>query len=133
LDADVVENYAKSLYNANKAQGMSYETASKLAIANTRLSKGIDTLRKNWSDTARVLNTTSKDSYEWMEAATEVSKALEDMFGVAVSTDFVDQYSEKIATLVEGGDEAVKVFQELELLAGQDFVATLNIDDEYKT
>mgnify|MGYP003556706450 FL=1 len=90
MDADVVENYAKSLYNANKAQGMSYETASKLAIANTRLSKGIDTLRKNWSDTARVLNTTSKDSYEWMEAATEVSKALEDMFGVAVSTDFID-------------------------------------------
>ena len=133
LDADVVENYAKSLYNANKAQGMSYETASKLAIANTRLSKGIDTLRKNWSDTARILNTTSKDSYEWMEAATEVSKALEDMFGVAVSTDFIDQYSGKIATLVEGGDEAVKVFQELELLAGQDFIATLNIDDEYKT
>ena len=133
LDAEVVENYAKSLYNANKAQGMTYESASKLAIANSRMSKGISTLREDWGDISQDLLRYSKDTYEWMEAATKASQALEEIFGVAVSTNFIDTYKDKIQMLVDGGDDAVEVFQELELLAGQDYVMSLNLDEEYKT
>ena len=132
LDADVIQNYAKQLQTANAAQNMTYESAAKLAVANARLSKGVEALRESWADNARTLNLASKDSYEWMEAATEVSKAMEEIFGVAVSTDFIDIYKDKIQTLVEGGDEAVKVFQELELLAGQDYVMSLSLDGTYQ-
>ena len=132
LDADTIENYAKSLYNANKAQGVTYESAAKLAVMNTRLSKGIKSLRSDWSNISETLNSYSKDSYEWIEAATEVSKSLEDMFGVAVSIDFIDTYQEQISALVHGGEDAVEVFQELEYLAGRDYILSLNIDDQYK-
>jgi hypothetical protein len=94
LNADVVKNYAQSLYDANKAQGMSYTAAVNLAVANSRLAKGLETLREDWGDISDTLSTASKDSYEWMEAATEAQQALSDMFGVAVSVDFIDKYKE---------------------------------------
>jgi hypothetical protein len=55
------------------------------------------------------------------------------MFGVAVSVDFIDEYKEYIGILAEGGEEAVKVFQELEEAAGKNYIESLAIDDEYKT
>ena len=133
LDAEAVENYAKSLYNLNKAQGITYEQAANLAIANARLSKGLSALTDCWDDAKKVMNTYTKDSYEYFEAIAEVQAALSDVFGIEVSADFVEKYKEDIDTLVKGGEEAEAVFQKLETAAGKDYVASLAIDDKYKT
>ena len=133
LDAEAVQNYAKSLYSLNKAQGVTYEQAADLAIANARLAKGLSSLTDCWEDSKKAMESYSKDSYEYFEAMAEVQSALTDVFGVEVSAEFIEKYKEDIDTLVKGGEEAEEVFQKLENAAAKDYVASLAIDDRYKT
>ena len=133
LDAEAVQDYAKSLYELYDASEVSYESIAKLAIANARLAKGIESLRKNWSQAATALSSYGEDSYEYYEALSSTAAALTDVFGVEVSASFIKENQEAIQKLVDGGDEAVKVFQELELAAAKDYIAHLDIDDSYKS
>lgn len=133
LNAEAVQRYAKTLHSANKEQGLTYENAAKMAIANARLAKGIKSLRDNWEDASKAIASYGKDSFEYFEAIQEIATALTDIFGVDVSADFIEANKEKIQVLVDGGEKAAEVFQELELLAAKDYVANLAIDDDYKT
>lgn len=133
LASEDVQRYAKSIYNANKAQNLNYESAARMAIQNARLSKGLKSLRENWEKNSEALNTYNKDSYEYFEVISDIASSLTDVFGVDISADFIETNKEKIQILAEGGEKAAEVFQELELLAAKDYIANLAIDDTYKT
>ena len=132
LDAEVVKNYARSLQEVNKEFDISYEMASKLAVSNARLSEGLSSLRDKWEESSITLNQYTKDSYEWMEVATDLAKDLSEIFGVTISTEFIDQYQEQIDQLVKGGEEAQEVYEELEAAAARDYVASFNLEGDYE-
>ena len=132
LEAEALQRYSKSLQEANK---ISYEAAAKIAVANAKMSKGLDQLEDALKDSLYVLKNHSTQSYEFAEAATEVGEALKLMFGVDISNNLISEWAKSgdLEKLTAGGEEAVKTFQKLELAAGKDYVASLNLDEHYKT
>ena len=129
LDEETLQNYAKTLQAVNAEQEISYEQAAQLAVANARMSKGLERLREDFEDNLKILKSLDRQSYEVIEAATETANALSDIFGVDVSSDFVLDHLNEIEKAVAGD---VEEFKKLELLAAQDYVAHLAIDDTYK-
>ena len=129
LDEDALKNYAKTLQSINSEYELSYEQAAQLAVANAKLSKGLETLRDNWDDNYKILSTYDRESFEVIETATEAAKSLSQIFGVDVSSDFVLDNLETINEAIEGNVEA---FKELETAAAKDYITHLTLDTEYK-
>lgn len=129
LDAEAITNYAKTLYAANKALGMTYEKAAKVAVAQAKVTKGLEELRSGWEEAAEQMSKYTEGSYEWVEAATEVAKHLTSIFGIEVNTNFVNKYKKEIEDLVEGGEKAAAAYDKLALAVSQDFVSSLGLDE----
>lgn len=132
LDAETLERYAKSLQKTGK---MSYEAAAKMAIANAKMSKGVEGLRDKLEDVIDTLKNYDTTSYEFAEAAAEISESLSLMFGADVSNELIKKWADdgSLQKLAAGGQEAVETFENLRLEVGKDFIMSLSIDDEYKT
>lgn len=130
LNASALETYTALL---QEIYGTSYKQAAKAAIMNARYTKGIENLGKALADADESLiewRETGELTYETAESLNEIINALYDVFGVKVSTGFIDEYYDKLQILLKGGEEAVEVMQELELAAAKDYVASLYLKKE---
>lgn len=118
--------YAEELENSNEALKDNDKVAADIALANVRMNKGIETLQKNWEDWSKVLKEGNKNSGEYYEVLSQLKEAAEQMFGVDVSNDFIQnaENMEKLKQLSEGNVEA---FDELHEAAMRDYIAHLGI------
>ena len=83
LDANVLESQARSIQALNNDMELNAETAARMAIANQRMNKGIDTLSDNFEDWTKKLKTATRGSMDYAEVATEVEGALKDLLGLS--------------------------------------------------
>ena len=132
LDTETLERYAETL---KETGNISYETAAKIAIANAKMSKGVKGLQDKLNDVLDTLKNYDKNTYEFAEAAAEIAESLELMFGAKVSNSLIDEWAKNgtLEKLAAGGQEAVETFEDLRLAVSKDYVASLSIDEGYKT
>lgn len=83
LDANVLESQARSIQALNNDMELNAETAARMAIANQRMNKGIDTLSSNFEDWTKKLKTATRGSMDYAEVAAEVEGALKDLLGLS--------------------------------------------------
>lgn len=97
--------------------------AAQAAVANAKFVKGVDALNEVLSDTLDTLLQWNEASLDTYEAADKVQTALEDVFGVRVSAEFIKNNLSEIQALAQGSTENL---EELSRAAAVDFA--LNID-----
>lgn len=83
LDANVLESQARSIQALNNDMELNAETAARMAIANQRMNKGVDTLSDNFEDWTKKLKTATRGSMDYAEVAAEVEGALKDLLGLS--------------------------------------------------
>lgn len=127
-----LENYTEALAENNEALHDNADEwknlekkkfAAQAAVANTKFVKGVDALTKVLEKNLETLIKWDEASLDTYEAADKVQTALEDVFGVRVSADFIKNNLSDIQRLAQGSTENIK---ELSRAAAIDFA--LNID-----
>lgn len=83
LNANVLESQARSIQALNNDMELNAETAARMAIANQRMNKGVDTLSSNFEDWTKKLKTATRGSMDYAEVAAEVEGALKDLLGLS--------------------------------------------------
>ena len=100
--------------------------ADQTALAHYKLNKGLSALSEKWEDNVKILKKSAGATPEYAKALGEVSKALEDAFGVPVSSDFITKNLEQITKVAEGDTSAL---QELQDKLAEDYVANMVIGE----
>jgi hypothetical protein len=104
--------------------------ASKVALSNARLSKGLVTLTDSFKDHAAVLAEGNRQSYEYAEAIGALKDSFEEMFGYKPSSVFIENHLEEIQKLANGDIEAL---QELRDGLAKDYVLTMEVGTAINT
>ena len=129
ISKESLEGYIETLMAQNAQLAENKELALQVAVSNIKFTRGVKNLKSALEDDIEVLTEWNEGAYETYEAASKVQQALEQMFGVKVSSNFVYEHLEKIKKAAEGDIEAI---EELGILASKDFVANLIITDTAK-
>ena len=124
--AETFEAYTDLLMDNNSALEDNEVLASQVAIAQVKLNKGLEKLHSSWNDNAKALISGNKNTLEYAEALGEVSKALEEAFGVKPSTQFIQNNLSLISSLANGNVEAL---DEMQNKLAEDYVLTMPIND----
>ena len=115
LDADDIEDQAKRLQDAYKLTAVE---ATKLAIENQRMNKGVETLSENWKDWQKILKKGALDKEEkltldYTNTIQDLTKAVADLTGASEDLELPDEFfeSEENLKLIEeaakGSEQAI--------------------------
>ena len=139
LDPEAVEAEARSIRALNKEMGLSAEQAARMAIANQRMNKGINTLSDSLEDWKETLKTAKKGDVDWAKTIGEVEAAVKDLIGATddfeLPDDFLDA-PENMKLLEKAADGDLHAINQLgnELTAASIKAMEFNITmaDEFK-
>ena len=92
LDPEAVEAQARSIRALNKEMGLSAEQAARMAIANQRMNKGINTLSDSLEDWKETLKTAKKGDVDWAKTIGEVEAAVKDLIGATDDFELPDDF-----------------------------------------
>ena len=116
LDPEAVEAQARTIRALNKEMRLSAEQAARMAIANQRMNKGINTLSdslENWKET---LKTAKKGDTDWAKIISEVEAAVKDLIGATddfeLPDDFLDA-PENMKLLEKAADGDLRAINQL--------------------
>lgn len=94
LEAEAVEEQAKELISVNDLSAENYKVATKVAVLNQSMNKGVKELTDNWETYKDTLKTAQKGTQDYAETALKVKEALAEMLGVLdadyIPDDFLD-------------------------------------------
>ena len=113
LEADSVEEQAKELISVNGLSAENYKIATKVAVLNQSMNKGVKELTDNWETYKDTLKTAQKGTQDYAEAALKTKSALAEMLGVLdadyIPADFLDLpgVMDLIDKAVEGDEAAI--------------------------
>lgn len=132
LDIDVEEYnaYVKSL----SAMGIAEEQAKKIAAANLKINKGIETLAENWEDWSKELKSGNKASSQYVVALQGMKDALEmilDLDADKLSDSFY-QSAENLELIEKAAQGDAEAIEELQQAAAQDLVVNMRVNDDAK-
>jgi hypothetical protein len=106
-DTETFESYVDLLVDANENLHENNQTSKQLAVNNLRLNEGLKELSSSWSDISTVFKEGKRGTIEYAQAIGKVKNALEQAFGHAPSTKFVEDNFELIEALANGNIEAL--------------------------
>ena len=92
LDPEAVEAQARSIRVLNEEMGLSAEQAARMAIANQRMNKGINTLSDSLEDWKETLKTAKKGDTDWAKTIGEVEAAVKDLIGATDDFELPDDF-----------------------------------------
>lgn len=92
LDPEAVEAQARTIRALNKEMGLSAEQAARMAIANQRMNKGINTLSDSLDDWKETLKTAKKGDVDWAKTIGEVEAAVKDLIGATDDFELPDDF-----------------------------------------
>lgn len=133
-----LENYADALMKSSDAlssYGDEWEkldnkvVAAELAVANAKFAKGVEQLNEVLFDNIEILKEWNEGSLETWEAVSKVQDALENVFGVRVSADYVKKNLADLQRLANGNVESL---EELRQEAAKDYILNLDISSSAK-
>lgn len=94
LVAEDVETQARLLRANRKELDLTEEEAARLAVANQRMNRGVETLNKNFKDWKKVLNSADHTTQDYAETLNDALDALADLTGAvdaaSIPLDFLD-------------------------------------------
>ena len=116
LDPEAVEAQARTIRALNKEMGLSAEQAARMAIANQRMNKGINTLSDSLEDWKETLKTAKKGDADWAKTISEVEAAVKDLIGATddfeLPDDFLDA-PENMKLLEKAADGDLRAINQL--------------------
>lgn len=92
LNANVLESQARSIQALNNDMELNAETAARMAIANQRMNKGINTLSDSLEDWKETLKTAKKGDVDWAKTIGEVEAAVKDLIGATDDFELPDDF-----------------------------------------
>lgn len=107
LESDVVEEQAKELRTVNELSKENYVVASKVAVLNQTMNKGLKELVDNWDEYKKTLTSAQKGTQAYAEAALKTKESLAQMLGV-LSEDYIPDDFLEIPGVMDLIDQAVK-------------------------
>ena len=123
-----LEAYTQNLMENNEALANNKKLAAEMAVETFRFSKQLEKLENVVKDNIANIKAAEKNNLEYYESLGEVKKALEETFGLKVSTNFINADNiDLIAKAAEGNAEAIK---ELGLSISKDYVNNLSVATE---
>ena len=153
LEAESVEEQAKELISVNELSEENYKVATKVAVLNQSMNKGVQDLVDNWSDYKKTLKNSEKGTEDYANAALKTKKALAQLLGVT-DEDFIpdgflelpgvmelidkaaqgdeDAINSLGATMAKATIEAMQFNEEMKQLGENDVAEDLNEETFYK-
>lgn len=130
IDAKATEIQAKQLSKLSKELHLSEKEATRVAIANQRMNKGVKTLHDNWKNMGKVLKKTDHTTTDYADALSQAHEALADLVGAtdaaAIPMDFLDSTTksgaEHLALLEKAANGDVQAINLLGLAVGEETV-----------
>lgn len=114
LDPELIEEQAKQLQNLYGAEKLTEVAATKLAIENQRMNKGVEELSKNWEAWNKELKSGNKDSVGYAKTVKNLTKTVADLTGASADLelpeDFFDEGTGNLELLekaAQGSEEAI--------------------------
>ena len=126
VDETVFDTYVDGIAEINGGLDTTSNLTKQVALNNLILSKGLEALVKSWDKTSSVIQKGNKATLEYAEAIGETKTALEEMFGVQPSTEYIEQHFNKINDLINGD---LSSLQELQDALAEDYIVNM----EYST
>lgn len=112
LVAEDVETQARLLRANRKELDLTEEEAARLAVANQRMNRGVETLNKNFKDWKKVLNSADHTTQDYAETLNDALDALADLTGAvdaaSIPLDFLDNTTADGAKHLEWMEKAAK-------------------------
>lgn len=136
LDADVIEAQASAIKSVNSNLKLTAEQATKIAIANERMNAGVKTLKDNFTDWKKTLQTAEKTSLDYAQAVADTTDAIRDL--LAVSDDWqlpkgfleTSEHLDWLTAASNGSEEAIN---RIGLACAKSSVEALKMDNAIKT
>lgn len=135
LDADTIAIQTELIQENTEALKDNENAAKQLAVNNTRMNKGMETLIDNWEDWKEVLEDGDKTSTEYAETIADLRDTLGDLVGL--SDDMADNLSaaffdsaDNLALLERAANADEDAITELGIAASKDLVSNLSIADD---
>lgn len=107
LEADSVEEQAKELISVNKLSEENYKVATKVAVLNQSMNKGVQDLVDNWSKYKDTLKKSEKGTEDYANAALKTKKALAQLLGITNEEFIPDDFLE-MPGIMDSIDKAIK-------------------------
>ena len=107
LETEKVEEQARELISANNLTEEQYDVASKVAVLNQSMNKGVKELVDNWADYKKVLQSSEKGTEDYADAALKTKEALAQLLGVT-DKDFIPDDFLEIPGVMDLIDKAIK-------------------------
>lgn len=135
LEAEDIEVQAKQLA---KAYDMDIQSATRLAIANQRMNKGVASLHDNWKDWSKILKQSDHTTMDYADTLQDATEALADLTGsldaASIPADFLDSETEDGAKHLELLGKAAKgdtdAINQLGVALGEATVQAMEFDEQ---
>lgn len=129
VDDATFETYVEGIASVNKGLKENSNLTKQIALNNLKISKGLETLTKSWDNNFEVLSRGNKASFEYAEAIGEIKTALEEMFGVKPSTEYIEKYKNQLNDMVNGNLGSLQKLQDAlaeDYILNMDFSSAIN-------
>ena len=107
LENKALEEQAKELISVNKLSKENYNVATKVAVLNQSMNKGLKDLVDNWDDYKKTLQSAQKGTQDYAETALKVKTTLAQLLGV-LSEDYIPDDFLEIPGVMDLIDKAVQ-------------------------
>ena len=107
LEAESVEEQANELISVNKLSEENYKVATKVAVLNQSMNKGVQDLVDHWSDYKKTLKNSEKGTEDYANAALKTKKALAQLLGITNEEFIPDDFLE-MPGVMDSIDKAIK-------------------------
>lgn len=127
VDEEALEAYAEKLQKENGILEENKTIASESAVAHFTIALAIKELRDTLDDNLDTLQNTNSNTIEYAQSLGEVKKALDEVLGSDVSSDFIKENLSLIQEMLAGSVEAYETLKEL---TTNDWVTHLDISED---
>ena len=122
INQEEFEEYADAVEDLTEQYELSDEMVQRIAKDNLKLQKTINTLTSDWEEYGDVLKSGDKTNIKYAQGMGKIRESVEDMFGIDISDDFIQEHLEEIQQLAEGD---LTVFDELQKAATEDIIVDI--------
>ena len=122
INQEEFEEYADAVEDLTEQYELSDEMVQRIAKDNLKLQKTINTLTSDWEEYGDVLKSGDKTNIKYAQGMGKIRESVEDMFGIDISDDFIQEHLEDIQKLAEGD---LTVFDELAKAATEDIIVDI--------
>ena len=122
IDEEAYSAYVDTLQDISENLEENEDMAKRIATANLKQSKTIETLASDYEEYGDILKKGDKSNIKYAEGMNKIRGSVEDLFGKQISDDFITEHLEDIEKLAKGD---LTVFDELAKAATEDIIVDI--------